>query len=262
LSSLVSTLGTATARDRILDGTRALIDKGEKATVGQIAEAAGISRASFYRAFDSRDAVLQALELAPEPATRERILEAALNMVGSSGLASLSMDELAERAQVSRATLYRLFPGKAALFTALVHAYSPLDPVVELLSRMHDQPPAVVLPEVARTVYRNVCGQGVDHTGLIRAFFFEVSALAPDTEEAARETVARVVSAVMQYMIWHMSEGRLRTAHPLLALQSFIGPIFFHLLTRAAAERVIGVSVDGEQAVTELAETWLRAMQP
>src|SRR5579864_8966581 len=109
-------MATAASRDRILDRTRALIHEGEKPTVGRIAEAAGISRASFYRAFDSRDAVLHALELAPEPATRERILEAALNMVGSSGLASLSMEELADSARVSRATLYRLFPGKAALF--------------------------------------------------------------------------------------------------------------------------------------------------
>ena len=251
----------ATAKDRILDGTRGLIDRGEKPTVGRIAEAAGMSRASFYRAFDSRDAVLQALALAPEPATRERILEMALNMVGSSGLASLSMDELAERAQVSRATLYRLFPGKSALFTALVHAYSPLDPVVAVLRRMHDQPPPVVMPEVARTIYRTMYGQGVDHTGLIRALFFEVTALAPDTEDAARETIARVVGDLMQYVVGQMSEGRLRTVHPLLALQSFIGPIFFHLLTRAAAERVLGVMVDGEQAVTELAETWLRAME-
>jgi hypothetical protein len=48
--------------------------------------------------------------------------------------------------------------------------------------------------------------------------------------------------------------------HPLLAMQSFIGPIFFHLITRPVAERVLGMDFDGEQAVVELAETWLRAM--
>ena len=49
---------------------------------------------------------------------------------------------------------------------------------------------------------------------------------------------------------------------PLLALQPFVGPIFFHLLTRPLAERMLGLDIDGEQAVTELAESWLRAMQP
>jgi hypothetical protein len=49
---------------------------------------------------------------------------------------------------------------------------------------------------------------------------------------------------------------------PLLALQSFVGPIFFHVLTRPLVERVLGVDIDGEQAVTELAESWLRSMRP
>jgi hypothetical protein len=58
-----------------------------------------------------------------------------------------------------------------------------------------------------------------------------------------------------------MESGRLRRMHPLLALQSFIGPIFFHLLTRPMFQRVLGVEFGGEQAVTELADSWLRAMR-
>jgi hypothetical protein len=48
--------------------------------------------------------------------------------------------------------------------------------------------------------------------------------------------------------------------HPVLALQAFVGPIFFHLISRPVIERVVGLDIDGEQAVTELAQTWLRAM--
>jgi hypothetical protein len=49
--------------------------------------------------------------------------------------------------------------------------------------------------------------------------------------------------------------------HPLLALQFFIGPILFHVLTRRAAERVLGVTMDEEHAIVDLAEAWLRAMR-
>ena len=251
-----------TVKERIVGGTRTLLEQGEKPTVAQIAQAAGISRASFYRTFASREALLQVLEVAPEPGARERILDAALAMVGANGLAALSMDELADRAVVSRATLYRLFPGKSALFTALVYAYSPLEPVVGVLTSMRDRPPAEVMPEVARTVHRTVFGGDLDRTGLLRTLLFEVSGLAPDTEEAARGVITRVVGAMVLYITAQMSEGRLRTIHPLLALQSFVGPIFFHLMTRLPAERVLGLDIDGEQAVTELAEIWLRAMRP
>ena len=59
-----------------------------------------------------------------------------------------------------------------------------------------------------------------------------------------------------------MRDGGLRQMPPLLALQSFVGPIFFHLLTRPLAERMLGLEIDGEKAVTLLAESWLRAMTP
>ena len=228
----------------------------------QIAHAAGVSRSSFYRAFRSRDALLAALEVSPEPGARERILDAALAVVGAHGLAALSMDELADRAQVSRATLYRLFPGKSALFTSLIYAYSPLEPVTQLLGSMSDEPPEVVMPEIARTVYRTVYGGGENRAGVLRTLVFEVSGLGPDTEEAAREAISRLVGLLGSYVMKQMNAGRLRPASPLLALQSFIGPIFFHLMTRTVAQRLLGLQVDGEEAVTELAHTWLRAMRP
>jgi AcrR family transcriptional regulator len=230
--------------------------------VAQLSTAAGVSRASFYRAFESRDALLETLNVAPEPDARERVLGAAFEMVGANGLAALSMDELAERAQVSRATLYRLFPGKSSIFTSLLYAYSPLEPVTALLAAMVDEPPDVVMPEIAREVYRTVFAGGESRIGLLRTIFFEVSGLAPDTEEAARDVIGKLVGTLALYLVGQMSAGRVRAMSPLLALQSFIGPIFFHLMTRPLAERLLGLEMSGEEAVTQLAESWLRAMSP
>jgi len=39
------------------------------------------------------------------------------------------MDELAEASSVSRATLYRLFPGKSALFREVIQTFSPWEAV-------------------------------------------------------------------------------------------------------------------------------------
>jgi len=230
--------------------------------VAELAAAAGVSRTSFYREFESREALLDALDLQPEPGARERILDAALKLIGAEGLTALSMDDLATHAEVSRATLYRLFPVKAALFTSLVHAFSPLDPVTELLSTRQDEPPDVLMPEIARTVYRTFYGGGESRVGVLRALFFEISSLSPDTAEGAQDAIRGLVGSLIFYLMSQMRDSRLRQMHPLLALQLFVGPIFFHLLTRPLAERLLGLEIDGEQSVTLLAESWLRAMEP
>lgn len=246
------------ARERFLEQASQVLARNPNASVADLAAAAGASRASFYRHFPSRHALLEALAVSPEPGTRERILDATVEIVGERGVSALSMDELAERSKVSRATLYRVFPGKAPLLAALIAKYSPLEPVAQLLSERGDERPEVLMPEVARTAYRAVARR----TGLVRSLFFEVSSMSPDIEEVAGHAIGKVAGLLVAYVGGHMAAGTLRRMNPALALQSFIGPVFFHILTRPLAERVLHLDIDGENAVTQLAEAWLRAMAP
>src|SRR5262249_29739156 len=130
-----------------------------------------LSRATVYRYFPSRTALLEALDLEPDPGTRQRILEAAVELIGRDGLSRLSIDELANVAGVSRASVYRLFPGKPALFEALVAEYSPFRAVHETFDRLGHEPPEVVLPAVARAVAHAV----EPRIGIIRTLFFEIT---------------------------------------------------------------------------------------
>ncbi len=128
--------GETALRRRILKDATRVLAQDRQASIADIADAAGVSRTSFYRAFTSRAELLQVLQRDPEPDTSRRVLEAALSMLRTRALADLSMDELALQAGVSRANLYRLFPGKAALFRAILLAYSPFEPVMAVLQRI------------------------------------------------------------------------------------------------------------------------------
>ena len=241
----------------VLAAARETLERDRGASLQDVAGAAGVSRATVYRLFGSREGLLQALELQPDPDTRERVLAAAVELVGRDGLGRLSMDEVAAAAGVSRASLYRLFPGKAALFRELLVAYSPVEAIVDTIERLRDRPPEEVVPEVARTAARTLAGR----VGIVRTLVFEATGASQEAAEAVRYLVDSGIAGVLGYVVEQMSAGRLRTMHPLLAIQSLAGPVVVHLITRGVLEREVGFAVPFEDVAVELAGHWLRAMR-
>jgi hypothetical protein len=59
-----------------------------------------------------------------------------------------------------------------------------------------------------------------------------------------------------------MIAGRLRPMHPLLVLQVFIGPIYFHLMTRPVLDEVIGLPMDAPAAVDDVVAAVLVGLAP
>jgi AcrR family transcriptional regulator len=233
-------------------------------SMDELATTAGVSRATLYRLFGSQQHLLQQLGLQPLPTVRSRVLDTALELVGRHGLAELSMDELAATAGVSRATLYRLFPGKDALFAELVRTFSPFEPIAAVLETMGDRPPAEVIPAIAQTMAAAMDG----HIGLLLQLLFEFARHPdPDGSRATSKDAIqgmRTLPLVSSYLAGQMAAGRLRRMDSDLAMQALAGPIVMHLLWRLpAASRVNRPPVGEaplEEVVDELVQVWLRAM--
>jgi AcrR family transcriptional regulator len=168
------------------------------------------------------------------------------------------MDALASEAGVSRANLYRIFPGKAALFKAILLAYSPFEPVMAIFARAADRPPEEVIPEVVLTAYRTVAG----HTGIVRTLLLEVTSMTPEVTQAFAETGLRALGTFAQYLAGQMAAGRLRHMHPMLAVQSLVGGVMFHLLAAPVMSQATVDVPAGEDVVLQFAHVWLRGMRP
>jgi AcrR family transcriptional regulator len=237
---------------------------GAGRSMDELAAAAGVSRATLYRLFGSQQDLLQELGLQPPPSVRSRILATALELVGRHGLAELSMDELAATAGVSRATLYRLFPGKEALFAALVQSFSPFEPIAAVLEAAGDRPPAEVVPAVAHAMAAAMDG----HMGLLLQLLLELARARHRNgghggSEGAVQGM-RTLPLVRGYLAGQMAAGRLRRMDPDLAFQALLGPIVLHLLWRPpAAPRGDEPPAGGaplEESIDQLTQGWLRAM--
>ncbi|MEX2547889.1 MAG: TetR/AcrR family transcriptional regulator [Chloroflexota bacterium] len=237
-----------TIRRQVMAAARQVLATEPGAPIERITERAGISRATFYRHFGSRRALLESVSHEPRPDARTRILTAAQEMLIRSSLSDLAMDDLARAADVSRGTLYRAFPGKAALLQGLIERYSPFESVRSIVIEHRTDPPSVVLPLVARAVV----GVAGERLGLLRAVFLEVTSGSETALTGMRPLFTSTLGVLAEYMAGQMALGRIRAMHPLVALQAFVGPVFFHLLTRPTIERMADLPMSTEQAVDEL----------
>jgi len=247
-----------TSREQVISAVRLAGAEGRQLTMEQVAGAAGIAVRTLYRLFGTRDELLSAAGFDAEPSARERVLGAGLRMIGEGGLAELSMDLLAEAAGVSRATLYRLFPGKPALFAAVIEAYSPWEAVARAIDANPNGSPDEVMPTVAGALLRALEGR----TGLLLGVVAELVRGDPDTAEGMQRSLARGLPELIRYLVDQVAAGRLRQMDPVLALQFLAGPIVAHLLTRPLAEAATGHTISTEDAAVEISAAWLRAMAP
>ena len=247
-----------TIRRQVMAAAREVLEADPGAAIDAIAQRAGVSRATFYRHFGSRRALLESVSCEPRPVARVRILVAAQEMLIRTSLGDLAMDDLARAADVSRGTLYRIFPGKAALLQGLIEEYSPFESVRSIVIEHRTEPPAIVLPLVARAVV----GVAGERLGLLRAVFLEVTSGSETALAGMRPIFTTTLGMLAEYFAGQMAMGRVKSMHPVVALQAFVGPVFFHLLTRPAIERMTDMPMTTAQAVDELVAVAIAGLTP
>jgi AcrR family transcriptional regulator len=247
-----------TIRRQVVAAAREILNQDPDASIERVTRRAGVSRATFYRHFGSRDALLASISHEPRPDARTRILAAAQEMLVRTTLSDLSMDRLASAAGVSRGTLYRIFPGKASLMEGLIDTYSPFEAVRSIVVAHRTEEPRVVLPLVARAIV----GVAGERLGLMRAVFLEVTSGTDAALAGLRPSLTSTLAVLGEYMAEQMARGRLRPMLPLLAIQSVIGPIFFHLLSRPSLERLMPIPMTPLDAVDDLVLTVVSGLEP
>jgi AcrR family transcriptional regulator len=245
-------------REDVLAKVAAAFGGGAAPSMDEMALAAGVSRAALYGLFGSRAALLDAIGADVPPSVGDRILTAAGEIVAERGFGGLSLDEVAQRSGVSRATVYRLYPGKAALYREVVQTYLPMDQALQMMDSMADRPPN----QVMATLARSQAHAGQVPIGVMRSVLFEVAGGAGGGNEEFLDEAYLNVQVIIGYIERQMDAGRFRKADPVLAMQAFLAPVMFHAVSRPVMEQYGLVNLSLDDAVQALTDGWLRAMAP
>jgi AcrR family transcriptional regulator len=126
--------------DRILDAAADLVGAGTRPTMSAVADRAGVSRATVYRAFADLPTLTRALVasgrvdaerlLALDPT--DRVFDAVGSLLAQRGLAATTIEDVAHLAGVAPVTIYRRFGDRRGLFQAFVAARTPRRLATEL----------------------------------------------------------------------------------------------------------------------------------
>jgi AcrR family transcriptional regulator len=204
---------------------RLLKEHGPGFTMGQLAEAAGVSRATLYRRVPSREALAQRLRAQGiEPGaelgdpTRERILEATRALIDAQGL-QFTIEQVAERAGMGAATVYRSFGDREGLLRAFFAERSPRRVAAAQLGDL-EAPVQVTLQGLVASLLRFV----VEHPGLARMVLLDDGPDAREVEhlrKGGRSTFGRLVA----YLEAQIERGVLAPADPWLLASSLAGAV-------------------------------------
>jgi len=158
-----------------------------------------------------------------DPRTRQDILAAARNLLEKGGLTAVTIEAIAQKAGVSRPTIYRYWPNAPAVaMTAFLEASgapaaakATRSPLAALRAQLHALADALAAP-TGRSVAAMVAAS-VSETELSKAFQVEFIAR---NRDATRELLQRCVKEKLVPPPKDME----------LALDLVFGPLFFRLL--------------------------------
>jgi AcrR family transcriptional regulator len=153
---------------------------------------------------------------------RERILEAALQVFTRRGYREATMDEVAEAAATSKGGVYFHFPGKEALFLALLDrsASHLLERTAAALAAAPD--PAAKLDAALDVVLQLFS----THRALARLFLVEALAAGPVIQTALVDVRRRFAALIAQELAAAQARGALPPLDPELAATVCFGALY------------------------------------
>jgi AcrR family transcriptional regulator len=190
--------------------------------------------------------------------TKDRIVEAAVQLFSRQGFAGSSTHEIARLAGVSEVTVFRHFPRKKDLFWAATESrLRRLRISKELLGRLDaDESPRTALPGVVALLVETFHNQ----PEMVRLLYLSLFELEHGAERILRKYLVPFFHPVREYLSRCASKGLARDLDPSIAALALMTSIVAHHgLYRVVTNEVTNYA-STDDATTVYAEFWFKAL--
>jgi len=152
-----------------------------------------------------------------------QILDAAFRVFGDRGLHRATLDDVARAAGITKGTIYLYFPGKAALFAAMLKArVSALMPPVDAPRDGRPGPSArKLLGQLGREMYRFF--KSTAYLAIYRTVVSEATQFPEAAALLYRDGVLAANRRLAVVIEYGMATGEFRRVDPLVAARAFVG---------------------------------------
>ena len=153
--------------------------------------------------------------------TRQRIMDAALNVFSRKGFHDTRIDDIADEAQSSKGGVYFHFPGKEQLFLALIDEFARL--LEERLTRsIAAEPRGIRRVEAALQAGLSVFGE---YNQLAKIFLLQAVGLGQTFETKRLEILDRFAGLIQQHLDEAVADGNIEPIDTEIVAHAWVGAI-------------------------------------
>lgn len=157
---------------------------------------------------------------------KDNIIRSAASLFAEKGFNGTKTREVAEKAGVSEALIFKHFPTKEDLYTAILAKESPVPNLLSTLKKLAEQEKD---EEVFSAIARTVVG-GAPDSYLMRLILFSALEHHELSDMFFRKHIRLMYEFLADYIQRRIDKGAFQRVPPLIAARSFMGMLIYHRL--------------------------------
>src|SRR5258707_10036802 len=196
------------------------------------------------------------------PAQRPgEILDAALALFVEKGFAATRLDDVAERAGLSKAAIYLYFEDKTALFQGVVRQAVAVNlDTVSAMVKAHRGPVAELLPRILEFMAGRIDQSPI--AAVAKLVISESRAFPEIGRFYLKEVIGRGLPLLEGLIVRGMEQGEFRLVDPAMTVRSIVGAMLLAGIWRTVFEPIGADKLDIKALARHHADLMLHALKP